>query len=114
MERRKNAVFEYLRHTPYLHSSAYLRELYESAHSKSEKEAIFRYIQRFEVDDEEYKGYYSIYEEIGKELGHIEDEEYISIPKSLILDYVAEMIEDDRSDWYQRHFYKHHLGRNRK
>jgi hypothetical protein len=93
--RRKSAVFEYLRNTPYLHSSAYLRELYESAHSKSEKDAIFRYIQRFNVDSEEYKGYYSIYEEIGKELGYIDDVEYVTLSKTLLWHYLFESDEDE-------------------
>jgi hypothetical protein len=111
---RKMSEFEYLDHTPYLHSSDYLRELYRGADTKEKKQKLFDYIERFEVVDKQYKGYYSLYEQIGRELGHIEEEEYISIPKSLILDYVAEMIEDDGSEWYQRHFYKHHLRGNRK
>ena len=95
MVRRKSAVFEYLRHTPYLHSSDYLRELYESAHSKAEKDAIFRYIQRFEVDDEKYSGYYSIYEQIGKELGYIDDVEYVTLSKPLLWYYLFESDEDE-------------------
>jgi hypothetical protein len=95
LERRKSSVFEYLRHTPYLHSSDYLRELYESAHSKAEKDAIFRYIQRFDVDSEEYKGYYSIYEEIGKELGYFDDVEYVTLSRPLLLHYLLESDEDE-------------------
>ncbi|NNU85353.1 hypothetical protein ETC05_16570 [Geobacillus sp. BMUD] len=101
MERRKSAVFEYLRHTPYLHSSDYLRELYESANTKAEKNILFNYIKRFEVDDEEYSGYYSLYEQIGRELGRIEDNDeciQISIPKSLLFEYFewqSERKEDD-------------------
>jgi hypothetical protein len=113
-QHRKMNEFEYLDQTPYLHSSDYLRELYRGADTKEKKQKLFNYIERFEVDDKQYKGYYSLYQRIGRELGHIEDEEYISIPKSLILDYVTEMIEDDGSEWYQRHFYKHHLRGNRK
>jgi hypothetical protein len=93
--RRKNSMYEYLRHTPYLHSSDYLRELYESAHSKAEKDAIFRYIQRFDVDDEEYKGYYSLYEEIGKELGYFDDVEYVTFSRPLLLHYLLESDEDE-------------------
>lgn|GEM_PF-1962241 len=108
--------FEYLDHTPYLHSSDYLRELYHGADTREKKQKVFDYIQRFEVGNEEYKGYYSLYQQIGKELGHVkeEEEEYISIPKSLIFDYVQEMIEDDGSEWYQKHFHKYHLRGNRK
>jgi hypothetical protein len=111
---RKTNEFEYLDHTPYLHSSDYLSELYRGADTKEKKQKMFDYMERFEVDSREYKGYYSLYQQIGKELGYIEEEEYISIPKSLILDYVSEMIGDDGSEWYQRHFYKHHLGRGGK
>jgi hypothetical protein len=112
---RKMREFEYLDQTPYLHSSDYLKELYRGADTKEKKQKLFDYMERFEVGSKEYKGYYSLYEQIGKELGYIEEEEeYISIPKSLILDYVSEMIKDDGSEWYQRHFYKHHLGRDRK
>jgi hypothetical protein len=112
---RKMNEFEYLDHTPYLHSSDYLKELYRGADTKEKKQKLFDYIQRFEVGNEEYKGYYSLCQQIGKELGHIkEEEEYISIPKSLIFDYVAEMIEDDGSDWYQRNFYKHHVRGQRR
>jgi N-glycosylase/DNA lyase len=110
-KRKDMREFQHLDYTPFLHSSGYLRELYQGADTKEKKQKIFDYIQRFKVDDEEYKGYYSLYEQIGKDLGYFEDEEYISIPKSLILDYVKEMIEDDGSEWYQRHFFKLPLER---
>jgi hypothetical protein len=84
---RKMSEFEYLDHTPYLHSSGYLRELHSGADTKEKKQKLFDYIQRFEVNDKEYRGYYSLYEQIGKELGHIEDEEYIQIPKSLLFEF---------------------------
>jgi hypothetical protein len=93
--RRKSAVFKYLQNTPYLHSSDYLRELYESANTKAEKNTIFRYIERFGVDDEEYKGYYSIYEQIGKELGYIDDVEYVTLSRPLLLHYLLESDEDE-------------------
>lgn len=94
---RKMNEFEYLESTPYLHSSDYLKELYRGADTKEKKQKLFDYIQRFEVNDKEYRGYYSLYERIGKELGHIEDEdeEYISIPKSLILEYARQMMDDE-------------------
>lgn len=56
---------------------------------------LFDYIQRFEVNDKEFKGYYSLYEQIGRELGYIEDEEYIQIPKSLIVEYARQMMDDE-------------------
>jgi hypothetical protein len=92
---RKINEFEYLGNTPYLHSSDYLRELYRGANTKEKKQKLFDYIERFEVDDKQYKGYYSLYEQIGKELGHIEDEEYIQIPKSLIVEYARQMMNDE-------------------
>jgi hypothetical protein len=92
---RKMNEFEYLDQTPYLHSSDYLRELYCGADTKEKKQKLFDYIQRFEVDDKQYKGYYTLYEQIGKELGHIEDEEYIQIPKSLIAEYAKQMMDDE-------------------
>jgi hypothetical protein len=95
LERRKSAVFEYLRHTPYLHSSDYLRELYQSATTKAEKNILFNYIKRFEVDDEEYSGYYSIYEQIGKELGYIDDVEYVTLSRPLLLHYLLESDKDE-------------------
>jgi len=88
--------FEYLDHTPYLHSSDYLRELYRGADTGEKKQKLFDYIQRFEVGNEEYKGYYSLYQQIGKDLGHIEEEEeYIQIPKSLIAEYARQMLDDE-------------------
>jgi hypothetical protein len=94
---RKMSEFEYLDHTPYLHSSDYLKELYRGADTKEKKQKLFEYIERFEVDSGEYKGYYSLYQRIGRELGHIEDdnEEYIQIPKSLIVEYARQMMDDD-------------------
>jgi hypothetical protein len=92
---RKMNEFEYLTHTPYLHSSDYLRELYRGADTKEKKQKLFDYMERFEVNDEQYKGYYSLYQQIGKELGHIEDEEYIQIPKSLIAEYARQMMDDE-------------------
>jgi CRISPR/Cas system-associated protein Cas5 (RAMP superfamily) len=92
---RKKSEFEYLENTSYLHSSDYLRELYRGADTKEKKQKLFDYIQRFEVNDKEYRGYYSLYEQIGKELGHIEDEEYIQIPKSLIAKYAKQMVDDE-------------------
>jgi t-SNARE complex subunit (syntaxin) len=98
---RKMSEFEYLDHTPYLHSSDYLRELYRGADTKEKKQKLFDYIQRFEVSDKEYKGYYSLYEQIGRELGHIEDDDeciQISVPKSLLFEYFewqSERKEDD-------------------
>ncbi|NNU91804.1 hypothetical protein ETC01_00455 [Geobacillus sp. NFOSA3] len=92
---RKMNEFEYLDQTPYLHSSDYLKELYRGADTKEKKQKLFDYIQRFEVNDKEYRGYYSLYEQIGKELGHIEDEEYIQIPKSLIAEYARQMMDDE-------------------
>jgi len=95
LERRKSAVFEYLRNTPYLHSSDYLRELYQSANTKAEKNILFDYIKRFGVDDEEYKGYYSIYEQIGKELGYFDEVEYVTLSRPLLLHYLLESDEDE-------------------
>jgi hypothetical protein len=92
---RKMNEFEYLEQTLYLHSSGYLRELYYGADTKEKKQKLFDYIQRFEVNDKEFKGYYSLYERIGKELGHIGDEEYIQIPKSLIAEYARQMMDDE-------------------
>ncbi|KYD09656.1 hypothetical protein [Saccharococcus caldoxylosilyticus] len=93
---RKMSEFEYLDQTPYLHSSDYLRELYRGADTKEKKQKLFDYIQRFEVNDKEYRGYYSLYEQISKELGHIEDEEeYIQIPKSLIAEYARQMMDEE-------------------
>jgi hypothetical protein len=92
---RKMRDFEYLDHTPYLHSSDYLKELYYGADTKEKKQKLFDYIERFEVDSGEYKGYYSLYQQIGKELGYIDDEEYIQIPKSLIAEYARQMMDDD-------------------
>jgi hypothetical protein len=99
--------FEYLDQTPYLHSSDYLRELYRGADTKEKKQKLFDYIERFEVDDRQYKGYYSLYEQIGKELGHIEDEEYIQIPKSLIAEYARQMMDEED-------FVKYNMRRKRK
>jgi hypothetical protein len=104
---RKMNEFEYLDRTPYLHSSDYLRELYRGADTKEKKQKLFDYIQRFEVNDKEYRGYYSLYEQIGKELGHIEDEEYIQIPKSLIAEYARQMMDDED-------FVKYNMRRQRK
>jgi hypothetical protein len=92
---RKMNEFEYLDQTPYLYSSDYLRELYRGADTKEKKQKLFNYMERFEVDDKQYKGYYSLYQQIGKELGHIEDEEYIQIPKSLIAEYARQMMDDE-------------------
>jgi hypothetical protein len=92
---RKMNEFEYLDQTMYLHSSEYLRELYRGADTKEKKQKLFDYIQRFEVNDKEFKGYYSLYEQIGRELGYIEDEEYIQIPKSLIAEYARQMMDDE-------------------
>jgi hypothetical protein len=92
---RKMNEFEYLDQTMYLHSSEYLRELYRGADTKEKKQKLFDYIQRFEVNDKEFKGYYSLYEQIGRELGYIEDEEYIQIPKSLIVEYARQMMDDE-------------------
>ncbi|QXJ39615.1 hypothetical protein BV455_02981 [Parageobacillus caldoxylosilyticus] len=92
---RKTNEFEYLDQTPYLHSSDYLKELYYGADTKEKKQKLFDYIQRFEVNDKEFRGYYSLYEQIGKELGHIEDEEYIQIPKSLIAEYARQIMDDE-------------------
>jgi CRISPR/Cas system-associated protein Cas5 (RAMP superfamily) len=106
---RKMNEFEYLDQTPYLHSSDYLKELYRGADTKEKKQKLFDYIQRFEVNDKEFKGYYSLYERIGKELGHIEDEkeEYIQIPKSLIAEYARQMMDDED-------FVKYNMRRQRK
>ncbi|NUK31001.1 hypothetical protein HT574_13165 [Parageobacillus sp. VR-IP] len=106
---RKMNEFEYLDRTPYLHSSDYLRELYRGADTKEKKQKLFDYIQRFEVNDKEFKGYYSLYERIGRELGHIEDdkEEYIQIPKSLIAEYARQMMDDED-------FVKYNMRRQRK
>jgi hypothetical protein len=106
---RKMNEFEYLDQTPYLHSSDYLRELYRGADTKEKKQKLFDYIQRFEVNDKEFKGYYSLYERIGKELGYIEDEkeEYIQIPKSLIAEYARQMMDDED-------FVKYNMRRRRK
>jgi hypothetical protein len=92
---RKMNEFEYLESTPYLHSSDYLKELYRGADTKEKKQKLFDYMERFEVNDKQYKGYYSLYQQIGKELGHIEDEEYIQIPKSLIAEYAKQMMDDE-------------------
>jgi thioredoxin-related protein len=92
---RKMNEFEYLDPTPYLHSSEYLRELYRGADTNEKKQKLLDYIQRFEVNDKEFKGYYSLYEQIGRELGYIEDEEYIQIPKSLIAEYARQMMDDE-------------------
>jgi hypothetical protein len=92
---RKMNEFEYLESTPYLHSSDYLKELYRGADTKEKKQKLFDYMERFEVNDKQYKGYYSLYQQIGKELGHIEDEEYIQIPKSLIAEYARQMMDDE-------------------
>jgi hypothetical protein len=106
---RKMNEFEYLDQTPYLHSSDYLRELYRGADTKEKKQKLFDYIQRFEVNDKEYRGYYSLYERIGRELGYIEDEkeEYIQIPKSLIAEYAKQMMDDED-------FVKYNMRRQRK
>jgi hypothetical protein len=104
---RKTNEFEYLDQTPYLHSSDYLKELYRGADTKEKKQKLFDYIQRFEVNDKEFKGYYSLYEQIGKELGHFEDEEYIRIPKSLIAEYARQMMDDED-------FVKYNMRRQRK
>jgi hypothetical protein len=106
---RKMSEFEYLDQTPYLHSSDYLRELYRGADTKEKKQKLLDYIERFEVDDRQYKGYYSLYEQIGKELGHIEDgeEEYIQIPKSLIAEYARQIMDDED-------FVKYNMRRQRK
>jgi hypothetical protein len=104
---RKMNEFEYLDQTLYLHSSDYLRELYRGADTKEKKQKLFDYMERFEVDDKQYKGYYSLYHRIGKELGHIEDEEYIQIPKSLIAEYARQMMDDED-------FVKYNMRRQRK
>ncbi|MGG6437361.1 hypothetical protein ABET52_06245 [Saccharococcus caldoxylosilyticus] len=104
---RKTNEFEYLDQTPYLHSSDYLKELYRGADTKEKKQKLFDYIQRFEVSDKEFKGYYSLYEQIGRELGYIEDEEYIQIPKSLIAEYARQMMDDED-------FVKYNMRRQRK
>jgi hypothetical protein len=104
---RKMSEFEYLDQTPYLHSSGYLRELYLGADTKEKKQKLFDYIERFKIDDKHYKGYYSLYEQIGKELGYIEDEEYIQIPKSLIAEYARQMMDDED-------FVKYNMRRQRK
>ncbi|WP_199427116.1 hypothetical protein [Thermaerobacillus caldiproteolyticus] len=93
---RKMSEFEYLDNISYLHSSDYLRELYRGADTKEKKQKLFDYIEHFEVGNKEYKGYYSLYNRIGRELGHIEEEEeYIQIPKSLIAEYARQMMDDD-------------------
>jgi hypothetical protein len=104
---RKMNEFEYLDQTMYLHSSDYLRELYRGADTKEKKQKLFDYMERFEVNDEQYKGYYSLCQQIGKELGHIEDEEYIRIPKSLIAEYARQMMDDED-------FVKYNMRRQRK
>jgi hypothetical protein len=104
---RKMNEFEYLDQTPHLHSSDYLRDLYRGADTKEKKQKLFDYIHRFEVNDKEFRGYYSIYEQIGRELGHIEDEEYIQIPKSLIAEYARQMMDDED-------FVKYNMRRYRK
>ncbi|WP_233253063.1 MULTISPECIES: hypothetical protein [unclassified Geobacillus] len=95
---RKINEFEYLESTPYLHSSDYLKELYRGADTKEKKQKLFDYIQRFEVNDKEYRGYYSLYEQIGRELGYIEDDDEmieIAIPKSLLFEYFEWQSERD-------------------
>jgi hypothetical protein len=104
---RKMNEFEYLENTPYLHSSDYLKGLYRGADTKEKKQKLFDYMERFEVDDKQYKGYYSLYQRIGKELGHIKTEEYIQIPKSLITEYARQMMDDED-------FVKYNMRRQRK
>ncbi|MGE7216566.1 hypothetical protein ACQKJC_08710 [Priestia koreensis] len=107
---RPSSYYSYLEKTSNFHGYDDLRWLQQGADTREKKEVLYGYLEKHELNDPQYKRFYSMYEELGEDLGYIKKEEYVSIPKSLILDYMKEMVEDDDSDWYRANFYKHSLN----
>jgi hypothetical protein len=58
-----------LNNTPYLYSSQHLKQLYKESRNQGETEAIWNHLECHEVtEDRQYKGYYSLAEDIREDL----------------------------------------------
>ncbi|PHB18380.1 hypothetical protein [Bacillus pseudomycoides] len=84
--------YAHLNETPYLYSSKHLKQMHEKARSKDETEAMWGHMQKHEVDDYEYKGYYNLARQIQEEL---HGEETVDMERGDIFeDYKPVMTKD--------------------
>lgn len=66
--------YDYLEQTPYLHSSDYLRNLYNRSRDDDQRSQLMDYMERFDVTDKEYKGYHNLYRDINSLYSEEEEE----------------------------------------
>ncbi|QWG42102.1 hypothetical protein EXW35_12175 [Bacillus mycoides] len=69
--------YDYLNDTPYLYSSKELKSMFKESRGKGETKSILNYMERHEVfNNKEYRGYYSLSNEIMDDL-HGDEEEIL-------------------------------------
>lgn len=67
--------YDYLNDTPYLYSSKELKNMYKGSRSKGEAKSILSHMERHEVfNNKEYRGYYSLSNDIMDDLYGEEEE----------------------------------------
>lgn len=86
-KRAKQSEFDHLEHTEYLYSSDYLRGLYNRTSNNGQRHALMDYMDRFDVNNESYKGYSGLYNEIDNWL-HPQEDEWVKIPRSILEEYL--------------------------
>ncbi|MGG3234656.1 hypothetical protein ABEP17_14430 [Priestia flexa] len=88
-KKAKQSEYDHLEETEYLYSSDYLSNLYKRSNNKEQCYTLLEYMDKFEVNEPCYKGYNQLYKRIDNQL-HPQEEEYIKIPKSILMDYLRE------------------------
>ncbi len=68
--------YEYFNDTPFLHTSKHMEHMYNRAANEDQKYILLEYMERNGVDSAEYKGYYSVANQIKLDLGIIEEEPF--------------------------------------
>ncbi|CAM4363869.1 hypothetical protein BAMA_15835 [Bacillus manliponensis] len=68
--------YDYLNTTPYLYPSKELRQMYNQSQSRGEVKSILSHMENHDVNNKEYKGYFSLSQIIEEDL-YGEEEEII-------------------------------------
>jgi len=90
----KQADFEHLQETEYLYSSDYLQSLYGRSGSCEQKTILLDYMERFEVNDRDYEGYFTLGQDIKRDLGQIKPEPFTPAQKAWIIKYLNEGVQE--------------------
>ncbi|MGN8234445.1 hypothetical protein ACTHAL_003068 [Priestia flexa] len=70
--------YSYFDDTSFLHSSDHLNHMYNRASTNEQKSILLDYMERYEVDNQEYKGYWELSQQIKRDLGLVEKPPFTS------------------------------------